>query len=94
MDFLKNVGVSEYTISEMQRILNEATLYNLKANAENCLAIILYLQKIGVSNIDELLLFRPEWFLNVPEKFIIKFERRKPQLINQINNGDYLEIEL
>ncbi len=90
LDFLKNVDIKDETIKEMYKTLDEATIYNLKVNDENCLGIILFMKKVGINNIDELLLYKTEWFLNARSDFIKKVNNNIVRKINE----NYLEVNL
>ena len=94
MDFLKKVDINDDTIKKLNEELEDFTLSNLKSNEQNCLGIILYLKKIGIKNIDDLLIYKTDWFLYTTKRFIDKFNKRKDELINKINNDNYLEINL
>ena len=93
MDFLKKVDINDDTIKKLNEELEDFTLSNLKSNEQNCLGIILYLKKIGIKNIDDLLIYKTDWFLYTTKRFIDKFNKRKDELICKINNN-YLEINL
>ncbi len=90
LEFLKNVNISDKTIKEMYQKHDEAMIFDLKENAENCLGIIMFMQKMGITVIDELLLNRPEWFLKTIESFTQKFS---PRLAKEINE-DYWDVKL
>lgn len=94
IDFLKKVDINDDTIKKLNNELEDFTLSNLKSNDRNCLGIILYLKKIGIKNIDDLLLYKTDWFLYTTKGFIEKFNKRKDELINKISNDNYLEISL
>ena len=87
LDFLKQVNISDIIIDLMDSRFDESLKYNLNVNSENCIGIILYMQKVGINNVDDLLLDKPEWFLKTTSDFIRICSNNK-DLINQINE-DY-----
>ena len=93
IDYLKNVDISDKTIKKMYEIHDESTLLNLETNEENCLGIIIFMRKIGINNIDELLLYKPDWFLKTTKSFINCFSNNKEKLVSRINNN-YLDVTL
>ena len=92
LDFLKNIDINEKTIEQMDLLLDEPIKFNLQVNAENCLGIIIFMQKIGIKNVDELLINKPEWFLKTTKE-MIKLLSNNKKLINQINE-DYENVNL
>lgn len=92
LDFLKNVNIDEQTIKLMNINYDDTMKFNLQMNAENCMGIILFMKKIGIKNIDELLINKPEWFLKTTKDVINIFSTKK-DIINRINEN-YLEVDL
>lgn len=90
LEFLKNVDIDDKVIQEMYSKHDDALIFNLKANATNCLGIIMFMKKVKIEVIDELLLNRPEWFLMTIDSFIEKFT---PGMVKQINE-DYYSVNL
>ena len=58
IDFLKDANITDDTIIEIMKNNNEASLFNLSCNDEDAIQIINYMRGIGITNIDELLIYR------------------------------------
>ena len=87
LDFLKLVDISDSTLEIINKTYDDAMKFNLSMNDENCLGIIIFMKKVGIKNIDDLLIDKPDWFLKTSEDLIEKIISNK-ELINQINE-DY-----
>ncbi len=94
IDFLKEIDISNNTISKIITENQESSLYNLSCNKDNCIKIILYMREIGIKNIEELLIYETNYFKLTFTEFIKKISRFNiPLLVDGINN-DYTYIEL
>ena len=87
IDFLKSVGISEGTINRMNELYDDSMKFNLEMNKENCIDIIIYMKKVGINNIEDLLLYKPDWFLKTTDDFIDLCTNDKT-LVDRINE-DY-----
>ncbi len=92
LDFLRKVDISQDVIDKMYEVHDTGLLYSLKANGENCLGIIMFLKRMKVNVIDELLIYKTSWFLKTISEFTSYFNCDY-HLIDKINN-DYMSIEL
>ncbi len=92
LDFLKQVDISDDVIEKINDKYDEVMKFNLNINAENCLGIILYMKKVGINNIGDLLIDKPDWFLKTSSDFISKIVANK-KLINMINE-DYDNVDI
>ena len=91
-DFLVVAGISIDTIDEIKK--NNNLLFELYSNKEEVIAICNYLRKIGVNNIDDIIIYRPDMFLETESSvnyYFSKFEIK--DIVNKINE-DYLNIDL
>ena len=62
IDFLKNAGISNDVLVEMIKNNDETSIFDLSCNDEDAIEIIKYMRNIGVTNIDELLIYRIDIF--------------------------------
>lgn len=93
IDFLKNANISDEVILSMINNYNDATLYNLSCNDDNCLEIINYLKELNIEVIDELLINRIDLFLNTKEDLVKKFSKYNIPLVVDLINDDYVTID-
>ena len=94
IDFLKDANITDDTIIEIMKNNNEASLFNLSCNDEDAIEIIKYMRNIGVTNIDELLIYRIDIFFLTFEQFIKRLSKFNiPALVNHIND-DYANIDI
>lgn len=93
IDFLKKVGISEKTINEIYEQNEESVLYNLFCIQDECVKIISYFKELGITNIDELLLYEINLFYLDFEDIVKKFSKFNiPAFVDLINN-DFTAIE-
>ncbi len=85
LDFLNDANISQGTINEMYQ-MNKNMIYNLHENAENCLGIIMLFQKLKIVVIEDLLLYKPEWFLNTFE-YVSSCFKKDNDLAKKINEN-------
>lgn len=94
IDFLKDVSINDNTIIEMMKNNNEASLFDLSCNDEDAIQIINYMRGIGITNIDELLIYRIDIFFLTFEQFIKRLSKfNVPVLVNLINEN-YANIDI
>ena len=94
IDFLKDANITDDTIIEIMKNNNEASLFNLSCNDEDAIQIINYMRGIGITNIDELLIYRIDIFFLTFEQFIKRLSKFNiPALVNHIND-DYANIDI
>lgn len=88
IDFLKDANITDDTIIEIMKNNNEASLFNLSCNDEDAIQIINYMRGIGITNIDELLIYRIDIFFITFEQFIKRLSKfNVPILVNLINDN-------
>ena len=94
IDFLKDANITDDTIIEIMKNNNEASLFNLSCNDEDAIQIINYMRGIGITNIDELLIYRIDIFFITFEQFIKRLSKfNDPILVNLINDN-YANIDI
>lgn len=94
IDFLKNVGISNDVLVEMIKNNYETAIFDLSCNPKDSVEIIKYMRNIGVTNIDELLIYRIDIFFLTFEQFIKRLSKFNiPALVNHIND-DYANIDI
>lgn len=93
IDFLKDCYISNDTL----KIMNEkypAELFDLNCNKKEIVKIINYLRSIGVSNIDELLIYETHLFYKTKSWIESRFSNYNiNELVSKINEN-YEEIEI
>ena len=83
IDFLKDANITDDTIIEI-----------MKNNNEDAIQIINYMRGIGITNIDELLIYRIDIFFITFEQFIKRLSKfNVPILVNLINDN-YANIDI
>ena len=94
IDFLKDANITDDTIIEIMKNNNEASLFNLSCNDEDAIQIINYMRGIGITNNDELLIYRIDIFFITFEQFIKRLSKfNVPILVNLINDN-YANIDI
>ena len=92
MDFLIICGIKKDTV---ERILeNPSNAFDLEANKKECIKIILYLKFIGITNIDDLILYKQHIFLKTKDKILNLFEKHNTKEMVKLINEDYNNIDL
>ena len=93
LDFLKKANISDATIRYINENFSSNNIMALSDNSEECLKIISYFRKIGINNIDNLLIDETYIFLKLFDIVTNKFsEYNLNILVNDINE-DYMNIE-
>ena len=94
IDFLKDAGISNNVLVEMIKNNTETSIFDLSCNDEDAIEIIKYMRNIGITNIDELLIYRIDIFFITFEQFIKRLSKFNiPALVNHIND-DYANIDI
>lgn len=94
ISFLKKYGIQNDTIEKMLENNSNSYLYDLNSNEEECCKIIEYLLSIGITNIDDLLLYECDLFLKNKKQVEIAFSKYNLNEIVELINTDYNEIDL
>lgn len=93
VEFLKNYGIKDNVIKEIENVNTDANLFNLKCNELEVVKIINYLNSIGITCLDELLVYRLNIFfmdLNTLKSLLEKYDLDK--FVSLVNN-DYTLID-
>lgn len=94
IDFLKDANITDNTIIEIMKNNNEASLFNLSCNDEDAIQIINYMRGIGISNIDELLIYRIDVFTLSFKQFIKRLSNFNIPILVNIVNDNYSNIDI
>ena len=92
MDFLIICGIKKDTVKKIMQ--NPSNAFDLEANKDECIKIILYLKLIGITNLDSLILYRQHIFLKTKEEITRLFEGRDVKTLVLKINDDYENIDL
>ena len=92
IDFLKECGLSDIDIQEIEEFNSSANLYNLNCNELDVIKMIDYLKEKGIKNILLLLKYKINIFFTDYEDFKLKVDNIDDKYIDLINNN-YNEID-
>ena len=92
MKYLIDLGISEETLNKIIEVNDEAIELSIECNEKNITNIINYLKYIGIKNINDLLIYEIDFFLNDFEEIKKKLRRENVVDIYNINN-DFTYIE-
>ena len=92
IDFLKECGLSEIDIQEIEEFNSSANLYNLNCNELDVVKMIDYLREKGIKNILLLLKYKINIFFTDFDDFKLKVDEIDKEYIDLINNN-YNEID-
>ena len=92
MNYLINLRINEENLNKIIEINDEAIILSIECNEENITNIINYLRYIGIKNIEDLLIYEIDFFLNDFEEIKKKLRRENAIDIYNINtNYTYIE---
>ena len=93
LDFLKKENISEITINYLEENSSSNDIMALRDNNYECLKIISYFKEIGITNIDELLMYETYIFLKLSARVVDKLSECDIDIfVNEVNE-DYTNIE-
>lgn len=92
IDFLKECGLSDFEIKQIEEVNSSANLYNLNCNEFDVVKMIEYLSKLGVKNVEQLLKYKIDLFFTSFENFRDKFEKFDKKIVDIINQ-DYTVVD-
>ena len=92
IEFLKECGLSDLDIQEIEEFNSSANLYNLNCNELDVVKMIDYLREKGIKNILLLLKYKINIFFTDYENFKLKVDNIDDKYIDLINNN-YNEID-
>ena len=93
IDFLKEVGIEEEVIKDLELSYSEANLYNLNSHEVEVLKIINYFREIGIEYIDELLIDNLNIFFLSYDEIVVKFNKYNISKLVETINYDYMLID-
>ena len=88
MDFLLELGFDKRLIKKIEATNNRALIFNFVADEKNATSIIKYLQEVGVTVIDQLLVRRLEFFSIRAAKVKSTFENYDTKVFVQLVSED------
>lgn len=93
IDFLKKYGISDEVVKEMIKINSSANIYNFSCNQDEIVKMIDFLRSIGVTCIEQLLIYRIDIFFVSFDEFKNLFVKQDlGSFVNEIN-ADYTMID-
>lgn len=92
MNYLLELGFSNDIINKILEVNGDAISLSFECNEENIRNIINYLKYIGIKNIDKILIYEVDFFLNDFEEIKRKIRYENYEVIQNINS-DYTYIE-
>lgn len=93
IDFLKEIGIDENTILEIENNNPKSSIIDLSCNNINCLKIVLYLKEIGISNIENLLINKIDLFKMNYQELVKRFSKFNIPVFVDLINDDIEVIE-
>lgn len=88
MDMLRDLGVSESAIGELESIYGDAVIKCLVDNSNNVKMIYSYMKNIGIDTRDSILVIHLDLFLHSYRNFINLLTRKNVYDFVQILNND------
>ncbi len=88
MDFLLKLGFDRKLIKKIESYNNKALIFNFVSDAANATKVIKFLQSKGVTDIDQLLVRRLEFFSVSASKIKKAFENYDSEVLVQLINED------
>lgn len=93
MDYLKKIGISTETIKKITDKYDESVLELIDIEQHNVKQVIDYMEKIGIKNIEGLLLYSIEIFTKNIEEIKNIFEQDNQEWIVKTINEDITMID-
>ena len=91
-DYLVVAGISNKTIKQLEDY--DGLLFSLQSNKDEVIAICNYLRRIGIKDIDAIMLYKPYMFLETESSINYYFSKfNLEDIVNKINE-DYENIDL
>ena len=96
MDYLFDLGFSEYDIEQIERFNYPYIIDNLIANKENIISIIKYLFEIGIekTSIKEIMMYQVSLFFKTKDEIQTSFDEYEMDSIVKSLNYDANNVEL
>lgn len=93
INFLKNNGITESVIKNILDENSSANLYNFSCNQDEVIKIIQFLKDIGVTKIEQLLVYRIDKFFVTLDDFKKKYVKDDVDKFAKLINEDYMNID-
>lgn len=93
MDNLKEIGISEKTITDMIEVNGVSVVDDLDTNYENAYKIIMLLKKLNIKKIDSLLVERIDLFFKDYQNFIDTLKDKNLIEISNYINEDLSNVD-
>ena len=93
IDFLNDIGITFDTIKKIEKFNNNSSLFEIANNKEECIKIIDYLKELGITCIDELLIYEIDLFKKDLDYIIKKISKFNIPVFVNIVNDEYIAIE-
>ena len=93
IDFLKDINIDSDIINKIVNNNNDSSLFEIVNNQEECIKIIEYLRKIGITCINELLIYEIDLFKKDLDYIIKKISKFNIPVFVNIVNDEYTAIE-
>ena len=91
-DFLVVSGISLETINKLKD--RDSLLFSLYSNKDEFIQITNYLRLIGIKNIEDILIYNPQIFLETKDNLVYSFSKYDiKEMVDKINN-DYTNIDI
>ena len=91
-DYLVVAGFSKDTIKKLENY--DGILFSLESNKDEVIGICNYLRRIGIKDIDSIILYRPYMFLETESSINYFFNKfNLEDIVNKIND-DYSNVDL
>ena len=92
VNYLIMNGISKNTVDVLKNRTSE--MHSLELNQDECIKIIVYLRFLGITCIDDILLYRPELFLCTKEEVVEMFEQKGIRTIVEEINSNYENVDM
>jgi hypothetical protein len=89
LEFLKNYNISDNVIKKVEKENSSANIYNLNCNLEEASLIIEYFNELGLTCIDNLLIYRIDIFFKSLDEIKKMFSKYETNSLVQALNNDY-----
>lgn len=89
IDFLLECNIKKDTVNALNSRLPSSTIFSLSCNEYEINKIIMYLKKIGIKCIDDILINYTDLFFNTYDEFVSIFKKYDIKKLVEFINKDY-----
>lgn len=93
IDFLKNYGITDGVVREIEKVNSSANLYNFSCNQDEVVKIIEFLKELKINCIEQLLIHRIDIFFMSCDELKNLFSKQDLNKLVQLINEDYAAID-